>query len=322
MKTFAFHALVLFSLFSFPIARAEDPPQKNSSAEKQEEKIDFNKARELLRKQRSGEKLSADEEAYLKRAIEARRNSPGIVKRAGRGGADPRTLGPVENTGLIPLDQMTADDRYLEQDGGLYGHGMNEPPKEHRIAAEHALSQIKPLNADGKPSPDGRIVLVSISMSNATQEFSRFKQIADNDPQKSSKLTIVDCAHGGQAMAEWVDPDARTWIETARRLERAGVTAEQVQVAWIKLANKSPRGDLEAHGRKLQADTQAVIQNAKQKFPNLRIAYLSSRIYGGYSGGSLNPEPFAYESAFPVRWLIQDQIAGKAALNHDPAKGE
>jgi hypothetical protein len=105
-------------------------------------------------------------------------------------------------------------------------------------------------------------------------------------------------------------------------LDRAGVTSEQVQIAWIKLANKAPRGDLEAHGRKLQADTQAVIQNAKQKFPNLRIAYLSSRIYGGHSGGSLNPEPFAYESAFPVRWLIQDQMAGKAALNHDPAKGE
>lgn len=59
-----------------------------------------------------------------------------------------------------------------------------------------------------------------------------------------------------------------------------------------------------------------MIQNARKKFPNLRVAYLASRIYGGYSGGSLNPEPFAYESAFVARWLIQDQIAGKAELKY------
>ena len=52
----------------------------------------------------------------------------------------------------------------------------------------------------------------------------------------------------------------------------------------------------------------------------LQIAYLSSRIYGGYSSGGLNPEPYAYESAFPVRWLIQRQINGDDALVHDGDK--
>ena len=270
-----------------------------------EEPIDFDRARQLFRKKRSGQKLSPDEETYLNRALEARQ---------GRQGGDKRTLPPGEKTGLKPLDEMSAKDHYLGQDGGLYGQGMNRPPEKHRQAAEQELLKIQPLNAEGQSASDGKIVLVSISMSNATQEFSRFKQIADADPVKSSKLVIVDCAQGGQAMAEWVRPDARPWGEAARRLDRAGVTAEQVQVAWIKLANKAPRGDLEEHGRKLQKDTLAVIQNAKAKFPNLRIAYLSSRIYGGYSGGPLNPEPFAYESAFAVRWLIQDQIQGRDEL--------
>jgi hypothetical protein len=232
------------------------------------------------------------------------------------GRADDRALSPREKTGLKPLDEMSAGDRYFGQDGGLYGRGMNEPPRQHRQAAERELAKIRPLNAAGEPSPDGRVVLVSISMSNATQEFSRFKQIADADPQKSSRLTIVDCAQGGQAMAEWVHPDGRPWAEAARRLERAAVTPAQVQVAWIKLANKRPRGDLQTHGRKLERDTLAVVQNAKAKFPNLRIAYLSSRIYGGYSGNPLNPEPFAYESAFAVRWLIQHQIEGDAELQY------
>lgn len=57
------------------------------------------------------------------------------------------------------------------------------------------------------------------------------------------------------------------------------------------------------------------------QFLNVRIAYLGSRIYGGYSTGALNPEPFAYESAFPVRWLIQDQIRGEPALNYNESKG-
>jgi len=122
-------------------------------------------------------------------------------------------------------------------------------------------------------------------------------------------------------MAEWVSPDANAWKVTDRRLGAAEVTHPQVQVAWIKLANKGPRGDLEQHGRTLQRDTQAVVANAKARFPNLRIAYLSSRIYGGYTRGALNPEPYAYESAFVCRWLIQDQIKGKAELNYDPAKG-
>jgi hypothetical protein len=157
-------------------------------------------------------------------------------------------------------------------------------------------------------------------MSNATQEFSMFKQLADADPDKSNLVSIVDCAQGGQAMAEWVDPRGRPWQEAERRLAAAGMSAKQVQVAWIKLANKGPRGSLQEHGRKLEQDTQAVIENAKAKFPNLQLAYLSSRSYGGSSQGALNPEPYAYETAFPVRWLIQRQIQGDRALAYAGAQ--
>jgi hypothetical protein len=223
---------------------------------------------------------------------------------------------------MRPICDMTAQDRYKGEDGGLYGMGRNSPPEEQRNAAMAAVTKIQPLDSQGTPSKDGKVVLVSISMSNATQEFSYFKVIADNDQGKSPSVTIVDCAQGGQAMAEWVDPAAPTWSEAERRLARAGVTDSQVQSAWIKLANKRPTGDLQDHGRKLESDTLAVVRNAKAKFPNLRIAYLSSRIYGGYSNGPLNPEPYAYESGFVARWLVQDQIAGEKGLNCDPKKGD
>jgi hypothetical protein len=225
------------------------------------------------------------------------------------------------SSGLKPLSEMSASDKYKGEDGGLYGAGQNEPPEAHQAAAKKEADKIVPLGASGEPAKDGKIVLVSISMSNATQEFSLFKQIADKDPQKSPLLTIVDCAQGGQAMAQWVDPRAKAWTEAERRLERAKVSPHQVQVAWVKLANVRPTGELTEHGKKLQKDTLAVLQNARARFPNLRIAYLSSRIYAGYATTPLNPEPYAYEGAFAVRWLIQDQIKGDGDLNYAAARG-
>src|SRR5205814_1768471 len=65
---------------------------------------------------------------------------------------------------------------------------------------------------------------------------------------------------------------------------------------------------------KLEADTLALLHNARAVFPNLRIAYLGSRIYGGYASTPLNPEPYAYEGAFSVRRLIQRQISGDPEL--------
>jgi hypothetical protein len=282
-----------------------------AAKEPAKEPIDFARARELMQKRRRGEKLTADEETYLRRAIQA--------KSKGTKGAP---LTPREQTGLKPLSDMSADDRYKGQDGGLYGGGRNVPPEEHRRAALAELARIGPLGRDGKPAGDGRVVLISISMSNATQEFSMFKQLADADSGKSPRLTIVDCAQGGQAMAEWVSPQAEPWTVAEQRIAKAGCTTQQVQVAWIKLANKGPRGDLEEHGKKLHRDTLAVIQNAKAKFPNLRVVYLSGRIYAGYATGPLNPEPYAYETAYAVRWLIQDQIKKEAALNYDPSRGQ
>jgi hypothetical protein len=229
---------------------------------------------------------------------------------------------PHQGSGSKPLCDMSATETYKGEDGGLYGKGRNTPPDPLRTAANAELAKIQPLDADGNPSKNGRIVFVSISMSNATQEFSYFKQVADVDPAKSPSTTIIDCAQGGQAMAEWVDPNGGPWREADRRIAAARISPKQIQVAWIKLANKVPRGDLKEHGKKLEFDTQAVVQNAKARFPNLRIAYLSSRIYGGYARGPLNPEPYAYEGAFAARWLILDQMAGNKALNYDAKRGE
>jgi hypothetical protein len=268
--------------------------------------VDFTKARLLYQRNQRGDKLTPEEDAYLKRAIAARN--------AGSGGGTQPTNQRKAPEHLVPLTDMTASDLYEGEDGGLYGGGRNTPPESHRQIAEAELAKIHPLNVEGEVDENGAIGFVAISMSNATQEFSRFKQMADGSRLKSPKVVIVDCAQGGQAMAEWAPADAHPWDEARRRLALAKVFPKQVQAAWIKLANKGPTGPLQNHGRKLESDTLAVLHNAKALFPNLRIAYLGSRIYGGNAIDGLNPEPYAYESAFAARWLIQRQMRGDAEL--------
>jgi len=246
---------------------------------------------------------------------------PAGGNRPGGGARRGPALTPKPTVGFKPLTEMTASDDYKGEDGGLYGGGKNEPPAEHAAAAKKITTSIVPLGPDGKPAAEGKVVLISMSMSNATQEFSTFKRIADADVEKSSQLTIVDCAQGGQTMAAWARRDDRCWAVAMERLEAASITPEQVQVVWVKLANAGPSGELNVHGQRLYDDTTAVLHLAKERFPNLKIAYLGSRIYGGWATTQLNPEPYAYEGAFIVRRLIRDQIAGNEALTYSSTGG-
>lgn len=292
--------------------------------------IDWQKARELLRRQQQGQSLTDEEKAYLERARQER-----AAGRPGRPQGD-QALRGKETTGMIPLTELV-DGEYKGQTGGLYGNGSNTPPASHQAAAERELSRIRPLDGNGEPSKNGKIVLISLGMSNTTQEFSQFKKMTDADPNKSPHVVIVDCAQGGQAAAQWAYPDKykrtdrRTgrqrpspWVVMEERIKSAGVSAEQVQLAWIKQAEMGPAslGEFPKHARVLQENIAVILRKLKDKFPNLRIAYLSGRIYAGHATGPLNPEPYAYESAFSVRWLIEDQIKDNPELNYDPQKGE
>ena len=281
------------------------------SGKRPDDGIDWKRANQIHQKLVRGEKLTDEERAYHDQAaklLQARQQPP-----------------PAKPpTGLKPLCDMTAGDHYKDQDGGLYGGGKNEPPEKHLYAAMKQARLIRPLNADGQPAEEGKIVLISVGMSNTTMEFSRFIALADADPEKSPKVVIVDGAQGGQTANVWANPGPRDpWKVLDERLQHAGVTAQQVQAAWVKQALPAPEylGEFPKHADALQGHMVGLLNRLKERFPNIRIAYLSSRIYAGYATTHLNPEPYAYESAFVVRWLIQDQMMGKPSLNCDPAKG-
>jgi hypothetical protein len=151
------------------------------------------------------------------------------------------------------------------------------------------------------------------------------EKLADVDPDKSPNVLVVNCAVGGAGVSSWTQARSGTWRKALAQLQEAGATPQQVQVAWVKHAEPMPVEDrlpLE-YARKVGADLARSLIAAKTRFPNLKVAYLSSRTYGGYNAVGLrrvNPEPFAYETAFAVRWVIQDQVNG-TALNYDAKRG-
>lgn len=222
-------------------------------------------------------------------------------------------------TGLVPLSDL-GPGTYQGFQGGLYPGGENAPPSVHFRAAMARAAEIVPRDAAGVPDPQGFIGMIAVGMSNTTHEFGAFERNQDRNGNRSARLVLMDTALGGQTAAIIANPSASYWTTMMQRLSAMGLTAAQVQVAWLKEADAQPPNDFPGHATLLKNELVQVVQNLRTKFPNLKLCYLSSRIYGGYAPqGSLNPEPQAYESGFSVKWLIEDQIAGSPALSYGQA---
>ncbi|MCI0539751.1 MAG: hypothetical protein L0Z50_31470 [Verrucomicrobiales bacterium] len=227
------------------------------------------------------------------------------------------------SVGLPPLTDLGAG-FYNGQQGGLYPGGSNLRPPAHEIAGLALARSVEPLDAAGQPDPNGKLVLLSIGMSNPSLEFATFMPLADADSLRHPQLVLVNGAQGGQQARDWAEnslTNGKPWGKLSETLDRAGVTTNQVSVVWIKLANGFPTGTNFADALLLKNYLITIVQRLKAKFPNLKLAYLSSRIYAGYSTTGEQPEPYAYEEAFSFKWLIEDQLNGAAALNYDPVRG-
>ena len=221
---------------------------------------------------------------------------------------------------LTPLTDLMSG-TYKGEPGGLYPGRTNSHPNYN--AGLKIAQGIGPRDATGTPDPNGHYAFVSIGMSNTTMEFSVFKPMADREPGKHPRLAIVDGAQGGQTAAIWSSRPFTDvpWSVLDTRLAQAGITAQQVAVVWLKQADANPTSAWPAYAQTLRNEIVVMLQMLKQHFPNLQIAYLSSRIYAGYASSTLNPEPYAYESAFSVRWVIEEQMRGSPSLNYDPKSG-
>ncbi|MFZ1783645.1 MAG: hypothetical protein WAU23_00440 [Ferruginibacter sp.] len=235
----------------------------------------------------------------------------------------PSTPGPVIiSAALKPviMDMGTAYWRGLQ--GGLYPDGLNTRPAAHNNAGLQIASQIKPLDVNGNYDPvNGKIVWLSVGMSNCTQEAQEFILLANAWPNKNAKLILVDGAQGGWDIDLMNDPAAAFWTTINNRLAFQGLSAKQVQAIWFKNADKGPTDTtFTTYCSNFKNKLKSSMNLLQSKFVNSKLCYLSSRIYGGYAAsGTLQPEPFAYYTGWAVKQLIEDQINGDTGLTYSGA---
>ncbi|MEO7310500.1 MAG: hypothetical protein ABIX01_08890 [Chitinophagaceae bacterium] len=207
---------------------------------------------------------------------------------------------------------------YRGSQGGLYAAGNNQRPAAHNTAGLSIAQSIVPLNSSGNSDPaNGKILWISIGLSNTTQETSAFLSLMQSYANKNPKLAMMDGAVGGQDINLLNNASAPYWDSVYNRLTVAGFTPAQVQVIWFKEAEASPTDTAFAsYPDALKQKYKSVVLIIKKKFPKVKLCYLSSRIYAGYATSQLNPEPYAWYSGWSVKRLIDDQVGGDASLNY------
>jgi hypothetical protein len=202
-----------------------------------------------------------------------------------------------EITTRIPLDLMKPNQRYYGLPGGLVESG--DPT-------------VTPAN--------GRIVIISISMSNGNIEFSRYVELYSAHAEIHPQVGLVNCAVGGNALEDWTAADDRLWETCSRRIQSAGFSLAQVRVVWAKDADEHTE-----HGRTLpnpQADYYDLVRNIAElsrriarEFPSVQAIFHTSRIYGGYPTDPQlqrgRGEPLCYEGGFAVNAVIEQYNRGE-----------
>jgi hypothetical protein len=227
---------------------------------------------------------------------------------------------PLSELGTQPYTRM--DGQVTSYSGGLYPNGSNTRPADHEAAGRAAAEQIQPRNALGETDyARGKIVMISVGMSNTSYEFETFSRLVNADSQVNPRLVLVNGALSSQTAEFWVDSTALPWQNLDQLLTRYDISPLQVQAAWVKLT-LTRGGEFPAKALQLQSDLETIARNLKARFPNLQIAYFSSRTRSYTYFRGLSPEPLAFETGFAVKWMIEKQIQGDPALNYDPTRGD
>lgn len=207
---------------------------------------------------------------------------------------------------------------YLGYEGGLYPSGANVRPAAIDSYGVGLAQEIQPLDSNGNPSSTGKYVLLALGESTAQNEFNRFLPIANSDPAKNPNLVIVNGAQGGATPNAFVTSASYYWSTIVNNyLPQNGVTSNQVVAVWIEDTDSIKTGSFPADMTAMQGEYETLAQDVLTNFPNVKLMYWSSRVYGGYSNGLVNPddpEPYAFESGYAVKNAIADQINGAANL--------
>lgn len=172
---------------------------------------------------------------------------------------------------------------------------------------------------------NGKIGVVCIGMSNATQECSDFiaKLASGVLAGKRASVTVVDCAVGSHPIERWNDPafDAVLWDACVQtKVPAAGLAASEIRVAYHKAADgftapggtvRPPYPDPASDYFVFQANLTTFAQRLAAKLPSVVAVYTTSRSYGGFAETPSRGEPLSYEEGHALNtWLSKNKTVG------------
>lgn len=232
----------------------------------------------------------------------------------------------VSPLSLVPL---TAGQLYISEtdpsqtpyETFLYPGASNDMPPSHRAAGEALAASIQPLDANGNVDiENGKIAVVVEGFSNPFHEMNHFIQYyLQNNPAVNPKVTMVNKSIRGCPLNCWY---------------KKGVDSVdyQVQIVIMKHSNNTPQNAdgsprfpdepftnaaskrFPRHALLSKEMLKIRILDVKKKYPNLKLLFLTSRAYGGWTCAPASigyGEPVAFEEGFSVKWLIEDQILAR-----------
>ncbi len=231
----------------------------------------------------------------------------------------------VNPTTFLPMTDGTAyisvtDATQTPYSTFLYPSNSNDMPALHRSKGQSIAAGIVPLDVNGNPDVvNGKIKIIAEGPSNQRDEMDKFFELhIDGNAALHPNLEFENLAVGSCDLVCWADGGP-------------GAVDPQVQIAFVKHTNNRKQNQdgspLQAngyfntaadksfpnHAQTTKSMLKTRILDLKIKYPNLKIVYLTSRSFGGWSCDPSNDqyrEPVGYEEGFSVKWLVEDQTLG------------
>ncbi len=244
-----------------------------------------------------------------------------------------KAQGPVcenDSTGLIPLIDL-GPGMYLGYQGGLFPGGSNTEAtaSQHYKKGRSFAKNMQPLDSLGNVNyGDGVVLMGGFGPSVVGSLFDEFVPIVRDtvDGYITNRcFDAINLSAGGKGLdfATGID-STKYWNNLLGKIIEKGYTPEQLQVAFMYFSNKTDTTGMTSFPEtplEIRDSYEFFLRMLLDRFPNVKIVFISGRHYGGYCDTTMEQanaieEPISYWNSFSVKWLIQDQITGDPNLRY------
>lgn len=201
----------------------------------------------------------------------------------------------VDHTTPIALPNLGTD-TYLGFEGGLYPNGSNSIPAAYMSEVQAAYDAL---------SADSSINFLCIGMSNLEQTCDHM--IENIDGRMNPNVTVGNGGRPGRAMQAWDSGVNSLYTD----LRRADMDANQVDVVIFFNACGFPETAYCGDWFSMQNSFESVYNSINQAYPQVKLIYFTSREYAPPEANNLNPNPYAFQDGFSVKWAIESRINGQ-----------